>query len=145
MNWLFLMLSSATGNAIFIAQDKLLYNQKVNTHYTGLAQALLLLANGWALLLMLWLAADGVNGQAPDPMIALMAFATMASFELLMPIAGAFQYLGQTLTSARRLNEIILSEPTWFSPCHPLKHAEQLDIEFNQVSFATLTVQKNRC
>ncbi|WP_332399440.1 heme ABC transporter ATP-binding protein/permease CydC [Vibrio metschnikovii] len=123
-------------NAIFIAQDKLLYNQKVNTHYTGLAQALLLLANGWALLLMLWLAADGVNGQAPDPMIALMTFATMASFELLMPIAGAFQYLGQTLTSARRLNEIILSEPDVVFPLSPTQHAEQLDIEFNQVSFA---------
>ncbi|GAL30731.1 transport ATP-binding protein CydC [Vibrio variabilis] len=28
-----------------------------------------------------------------------------------MPIAGAFQYLGQTLTSAKRLNEVILAEP----------------------------------
>lgn len=123
-------------SAIFTAQDKLLYNQKINTHYTGLAQALLLLANGWALLLMLWLAADGVNGQAPDPMIALMAFATMASFELLMPIAGAFQYLGQTLTSARRLNEVILSEPDVVFPQQATRHQADLNIVFDDVYFA---------
>jgi ATP-binding cassette subfamily C protein CydC len=41
----------------------------------------------------------------------------MASFEMMMPVAGAFQYLGQTLTSARRLNEIIEATPdTQFDP-----------------------------
>ncbi len=70
-----------------------------------------MLVNGLTLVVMLWFAADGVGGRAPDPWIALFAFATMASFEILMPIAGAFQYLGQTLTSARRLNEVILAEP----------------------------------
>ncbi|MCG3758819.1 heme ABC transporter ATP-binding protein/permease CydC [Vibrio cincinnatiensis] len=121
--------------AVFTAQDKLLYNQKINAHFTGLAQALLLLANGWALVLMLWLAADGVNGQAPDPMIALIAFATMASVELLMPIAGAFQHLGQTLTSARRLNEIILTEPEVVFSQQPTSHSNQYDICFDKVSF----------
>lgn len=57
------------------------------------------------------MAADGINGQPPGPMVAMMAFATMASFELLMPIAGAFQYLGQTLESARRLNEVLSATP----------------------------------
>lgn len=121
--------------AIYAAQEKLLANQKVNASFTGLASALLLLANGWTLVLMLWLAADGVNGQAPDPMIALVVFATMASVELLMPIAGAFQHLGQTLTSARRLNEIILSEPDVKFPSEETRHSGQFDITFEHLTF----------
>ncbi|ELX7502009.1 cysteine/glutathione ABC transporter ATP-binding protein/permease CydC [Vibrio fluvialis] len=122
-------------DAIYVAQEKLLANQKVNASFTGLASALLLLANGWTLVLMLWLAADGVNGQAPDPMIALVVFATMASVELLMPIAGAFQHLGQTLTSARRLNEIILSEPDVKFPSEETRHSGQFDISFENLTF----------
>ncbi|ENM6575526.1 cysteine/glutathione ABC transporter ATP-binding protein/permease CydC [Vibrio fluvialis] len=122
-------------DAIYAAQEKLLANQKVNASFTGLASALLLLANGWTLVLMLWLAADGVNGQAPDPMIALVVFATMASVELLMPIAGAFQHLGQTLTSARRLNEIILSEPDVKFPSEETRHSGQFDISFENLTF----------
>ncbi|MBY7974319.1 cysteine/glutathione ABC transporter ATP-binding protein/permease CydC [Vibrio fluvialis] len=122
-------------DAIYAAQEKLLANQKVNASFTGLASALLLLANGWTLVLMLWLAADGVNGQAPDPMIALVVFATMASVELLMPIAGAFQHLGQTLTSARRLNEIILSEPDVKFPNKDTRHSGQFDITFENLTF----------
>ncbi|ENM5732599.1 cysteine/glutathione ABC transporter ATP-binding protein/permease CydC [Vibrio mimicus] len=122
--------------AIFTAQEKLLRNQYANAHVSGLAQSLLLLANGWILVLMLWLAADGVGGQTPDPMIALIAFATMASVELLMPIAGAFQHLGQTLTSARRLNEIILAKPEVEFTDQPTPHNGQYGIEFNGVNFA---------
>ncbi|MBY7962542.1 cysteine/glutathione ABC transporter ATP-binding protein/permease CydC [Vibrio fluvialis] len=122
-------------DAIYAAQEKLLANQKVNASFTGLASALLMLANGWTLVLMLWLAADGVNGQAPDPMIALVVFATMASVELLMPIAGAFQHLGQTLTSARRLNEIILSEPDVKFPSEETRHSGQFDISFENLTF----------
>ncbi|MBY8032780.1 cysteine/glutathione ABC transporter ATP-binding protein/permease CydC [Vibrio fluvialis] len=122
-------------DAIYAAQEKLLANQKVNASFTGLASALLLLANGWTLVLMLWLAADGVNGQAPDPMIALVVFATMASVELLMPIAVAFQHLGQTLTSARRLNEIILSEPDVKFPSEETRHSGQFDISFENLTF----------
>lgn len=122
--------------AIFTAQEKLLRNQYANAHVSGLAQSLLLLANGWILVLMLWLAADGVGGQTPDPMIALIAFAAMASVELLMPIAGAFQHLGQTLTSARRLNEIILAKPEVEFTDQPTPHNGQYGIEFNGVNFA---------
>lgn len=121
--------------AILRAQQKLLVNQLANAHFSGLAQALLMLANGWTLVLVIWLAADGVAGNQPDPMIALVAFATMASFELLMPIAGAFQHLGQTLTSARRLNDIILAEPEVQFPTASTQHSGQFDIEFSDVTF----------
>lgn len=121
---------------ILNTQEKLLKNQFFNAHFSGLAQALLLLANGWTIVLMLWLAADGVGGNTPDPMIALVAFATMASVELLMPIAGAFQHLGQTLTSARRLNDIILSEPDVQFPEHSDSHNDAFSIEYSRVSFS---------
>ncbi|OEF25909.1 heme ABC transporter ATP-binding protein/permease CydC [Vibrio rumoiensis] len=121
--------------AISEHQDNLVKNQFKNAHYTGLASALLLLANGWSLVLIIWMAADGVNGQPPGPMVALMAFATMASFELLMPIAGAFQYLGQTLESARRLNEILHATPDIVFPESGTEHAQEYSLALNDVKF----------
>ncbi|MCG7488985.1 cysteine/glutathione ABC transporter ATP-binding protein/permease CydC [Vibrio sp. Of14-4] len=122
-------------NAIYTIQERLLNNQRFNAHFTGIAQALLILANGWMIALMLWLAADGVGGQLPNPMIALVVFATMASVEILMPIAGAFQHLGQTITSARRLNEIVLSTPEVEFPCEPTQNAPSYSIEYKNVCF----------
>ncbi len=122
-------------DTILKTQKKLLSNQYVNAHLTGIASALLMLCNGWALTLVIWLAADGVGGNPPDPLIAMLAFATMASFELLMPVAGAFQHLGQTLTSARRLNEITQSKADVCFPDAGELNSEQYDIVFNNVSF----------
>lgn len=122
-------------SAILNCQKRLLANQYVNANLTGLANGLLMLANGLTLTFILWLAADGIDGNPPDPMIALFAFATMASFEMLMPIAAAFQYLGQTLTSARRLNEIILAEPEVRFPETGKLNSTNYDIQFNEISF----------
>ncbi len=116
-------------------QNKLTKNQYSNAVIGGLANALILLASGWSLVLMLWLAADGVGGNTPDPYIALIAFATMASFEMLMPIAGAFQYLGQTLTSARRLNDIVHAQPDVAFPATSAQAMSQYDVQFNNVDF----------
>lgn len=123
---------------IYDAQFALMKNQAVNAHISGLANSLLLLANGFTLLLILWLSADGIGGSQPSPMIALVVFATLASVELLMPIAGAFQYLGQTLSSARRLNEIIAAEPevTFPQRSQPLAIDPAPAIDFKQVDFA---------
>ncbi len=122
-------------NMILDKQQQLLSNQYVNANLTGLASGLLMLVNGLTLVVMLWFAADGVGGRAPDPLIALFAFATMASFEILIPIAGAFQHLGQTLTSARRLNEVILAKPDVVFPPQSKRDDKPLDIEFDSISF----------
>ncbi len=104
-------------HALLDKQSQLLKSQREMAKLTGLANALLLIANGWTLILIIWISADGIAGNSPDPLIAMVAFATMASFELIMPIAGAFQYLGQTLSSAKRLNEIITAPiDTAFDP-----------------------------
>ncbi|SJZ85194.1 heme ABC transporter ATP-binding protein/permease CydC [Photobacterium toruni] len=98
-------------------QDKLLDAQRKMAGLTGLANGLLMAATGWTLVLILWIAANGIAGHAPNPFVAMVAFTTMASFEMMMPVAGAFQYLGQTLSSAKRLNEIIEATPdTVFDP-----------------------------
>ncbi|MGV3003109.1 heme ABC transporter ATP-binding protein/permease CydC [Vibrio sp.] len=116
-------------------QNSLIQNQFKNAHYTGLASALLLLSNGWSLVLIIWMAADGINGQLPGPMVAMMAFATMASFELLMPIAGAFQYLGQTLESARRLNEVLSAKPDVVFTKSGTETSQNYDIQLNNVKY----------
>ncbi len=102
-----------------------------------------MLSNGLALIAILWLAADGVGGNPPDPMIAMFAFATMASFELLMPIAGAFQYLGQTLTSARRLNEIITATPDVEFPLSGELTSTNFDIQLNDIFFRYPDAENN--
>lgn len=121
--------------AISTHQDSLIKNQFKNAHYTGLASALLLLANGWSLVLIIWMAADGINGHPPGPMVAMMAFATMASFELLMPIAGAFQYLGQTLESARRLNEVLSATPDVVFTESGTETSQNYDIQLSNVNY----------
>lgn len=120
---------------ILDAQVALLSNQRHMATLTGLANGLLLLANGWTLLLMLWISADGIAGMTPDPMVAMVAFATMASFELLMPIAGAFQYLGQTLSSARRLNEIITATPDTIFDENGVSQAVKGNLTISDVSY----------
>ncbi|WP_407332671.1 heme ABC transporter ATP-binding protein/permease CydC [Enterovibrio sp. 27052020O] len=117
------------------AEKRLLGAQRQMAGVTGLANGILLAANGLTLVLMLWIAADGVGGQLPNPMVAMVAFTTMASFELMMPVAGAFQYLSQTMTSAKRLNEIIEATPeTQFDPMG-YNNTAKGDICFNNVSY----------
>ncbi|MDD1794923.1 cysteine/glutathione ABC transporter ATP-binding protein/permease CydC [Enterovibrio sp. ZSDZ42] len=117
------------------AEARLLNAQRRMAGVTGLANGILLAANGLTLVLMLWIAADGVGGQYPNPMVAMVAFTTMASFELMMPVAGAFQYLSQTMTSAKRLNEIIEATPeTPFDPAG-YNNTAKGNIRFNNVSY----------
>ncbi|CCN71929.1 heme ABC transporter ATP-binding protein/permease CydC [Vibrio nigripulchritudo] len=116
-------------------QSALMENQAKHARITGLASSLLMLASGLTLVLMLWIAADGVGGRAPDPFIAMIAFATMASFEILMPVAGAFQYLGQTVTSARRLNEIIHADPEVQFVTNETPQPDKFDIQLSNVTF----------
>ena len=93
------------------AERKLLKAQRKMACISAFSVAMLLTLNGMTLILMLWLAADTLTQGPPNPLIALVAFATIASFELIMPISGAFQFLSQTRTSAARLNEILEAKP----------------------------------
>lgn len=78
----------------------------------GIAQALTILASGFTVTLLLWLAAAGIGGDTqPGALIALFAFAALASFEAMVPVASAFQHLGQVIASATRVKQIIDRQP----------------------------------
>lgn len=118
------------------AQAQLLSAQRKMAHITGLSLALLMIASGFSLILMLWLSAQYLQTDTANPFIAMVAFATMASFELLAPVAGAFQYLSQTNTSAARLNEILAKKPETCFSNSTINQKAKGHIRFNEVSFA---------
>nr|WP_220493734.1 cysteine/glutathione ABC transporter ATP-binding protein/permease CydC [Shewanella sp. SG41-4] len=95
------------------SQQALFSQQTTMANITGLSQALLILINGSAVVFMLYLAGQSVgDATPPGPLMALMVFATMASLEMMMPIAGAFQHLSSTVLAARRVTEITEQIPS---------------------------------
>jgi ATP-binding cassette subfamily C protein CydC len=89
------------------AEIALFRSQSAMANITALSQAVLILSTGSALIMILYLAAQGVGDAVPPgPMFALMVFATMACVEMMMPIAGAFQHLSGCVLAATRINEI---------------------------------------
>ncbi|UBO75209.1 heme ABC transporter ATP-binding protein/permease CydC [Aeromonas rivuli] len=116
------------------AEQDLILAQARMARVSGLANASVQLLSGWTLTLMLWLASHGVGGATPDPITALMVFATLASFEALLPLAGAFQHLSTSLASARRLNEILqdAQPPEWGTLNEP---AQGGALQINDLSF----------
>lgn len=134
-----LLLFSAEENyrqAIEEQQENLFTAQRRMTSINGLSSALMLAVLSILVCIMLWLAASGVGSQTKaDPLTALMVFLTLASFEALQPLAGAFQYLSSTLTAARRLNQIMDATPaiTYGSDVQP---ASSGSLVMQQVQFA---------
>ena len=93
------------------AEASLFKSQSAMANITALSQAMLIISTGSALIMMLYLAAQGVGDAVPPgPIFALMVFATMACVEMMMPIAGAFQHLSGCVLAATRINEIIEQE-----------------------------------
>ncbi|MGI2014335.1 heme ABC transporter ATP-binding protein/permease CydC [Shewanella oncorhynchi] len=93
------------------AEIALFRSQSAMANITALSQVMLILSTGSALIMMLYLAAQGVGDAVPPgPMFALMVFATMACVEMMMPIAGAFQHLSGCVLAATRINEITEQE-----------------------------------
>ncbi|QYJ94397.1 heme ABC transporter ATP-binding protein/permease CydC [Shewanella spartinae] len=94
------------------AQAKLFTSQSTMTAVTALSQALLILSHGLALVLLCYLAADGVGDKVPPgPLLALVVFMTLACIEMLMPLAGAFQHLSACVQAAERVSEITERRP----------------------------------
>ncbi|KGQ70689.1 amino acid ABC transporter permease [Chelonobacter oris] len=115
--------------------------QAKEANLSGLSAALLLLGNGVILLAMLWFA--GTTHFADQSYlrlanIALFTFAALASFEILMPLGAAFLRLGQVISSAQRVSEIIEQPPLVTFPEQPPSFgfiAEQPLLAFDNVSF----------
>ena len=100
------------------------------------AQGLLTLITGLTVTLVLWLAASGIGGDSrPGALIALFVFTSLAAFEALGPVAGAFQHLGQVIASAGRIADIIYRQPTITFPAAGPSTPHEVALEILDVSF----------
>ncbi|EFE93570.1 heme ABC transporter ATP-binding protein/permease CydC [Serratia odorifera] len=103
----------------------------------GKAQALMILASGVTVTLLLWLAANGVGGNnQPGALIALFVFTALACFEALMPVAGAFQHLGQVIASATRVKQLIDQQPEVIFPNHGPQAKDSAALSLQQLCFS---------
>ncbi|MBK5144815.1 cysteine/glutathione ABC transporter ATP-binding protein/permease CydC [Budviciaceae bacterium BWR-B9] len=113
-----------------------LERQKQQASLAGSSQSLMIVASGLTFVLILWMAADGVGDNSqPGALIALFVFISLAAFEALAPVAGAFQHLGQVMASAERVNQLIEQKPEVTFPHHQTAFAEQASLSLDNVSF----------
>nr|WP_314740945.1 cysteine/glutathione ABC transporter ATP-binding protein/permease CydC [uncultured Haemophilus sp.] len=88
--------------------------QSKESQLAGFSNALLTFANGVLVCVVIFLSATAIDAPAadnPEALVALVIFCVMASAEILMPIGIAFLHLGQLITAAERLNEVIEQRP----------------------------------
>ncbi len=94
------------------AEAQLLNSQRAMAVVAALSQGALILCHGLVVTGMLYAAADGVGSQVPPgPMLAMVAFMALASIEMLMPAAAAFQHLSACINAARRVNDLAGQTP----------------------------------
>ncbi|EGT4254176.1 cysteine/glutathione ABC transporter ATP-binding protein/permease CydC [Citrobacter amalonaticus] len=111
--------------------------QRRQSELTALSQALMLLIGAIAILLMLWMAAGGVGGNAqPGALIALFVFCALAAFEALAPVTGAFQHLGQVIASAMRITELTEQKPEVTFPTDVSDVPDRVTLTLRDVSFS---------
>ncbi|MCK3657330.1 cysteine/glutathione ABC transporter ATP-binding protein/permease CydC [Pasteurellaceae bacterium Pebbles2] len=95
--------------------------QQQESKLAGFSTALLMFANGVLVVLTLWLAANldfnsdiGAHwGSVVErfAFIALFTMSALAAFEILMPLGSAFLHIGQVISSAERISEIVDQTP----------------------------------
>ncbi|CAM3281586.1 putative ABC transporter ATP-binding protein [Klebsiella spallanzanii] len=111
--------------------------QRRQAELTALSQAVMLLIGGIAVIVMLWLASEGVGGNTqPGALIALFVFCALAAFEALAPVTGAFQHLGQVIASAQRITQITEQEPEVSFTQGEAQKLERVSLTLNQVTFS---------
>ncbi len=105
--------------------------------YAGIGSGLMTVALGVTLVGVVWMAVGLVSaGSLSGAIIALLGLGTMALFEAVMPIPVAYQYLGRTVSSAKRLLKVVEDEPeVIFNECDKIS-LEHYDIHYDQVGFS---------
>ena len=115
---------------------QLIREQKAMSRITGLSSACVSLCSGLAVVCVLYIGVDRVHAGAMNgAILALVALAVLAALEAVSPLPVAFQYLGRTRESARRLVEIVDSVPAVEfrnTEATPLQHP---DLQFESVAF----------
>lgn len=102
----------------------------------GMSLALMTLLCGLAVSTALYLAVVQVNrGGLDGAGMALVTLTVLASFESILPLPAAFQYLGHTREAGRRLLEIAHTKPRVIFPDRPVTHLGDSGVKFENVSF----------
>jgi len=116
--------------------SQLIREQKTMSRLAGLSSAWLTLCSGLAMVLVLYIGVDRVHsGDMNGAILALMALAVSAAFEAVLPLPVAFQYLGRTRESARRLLEIVDAAPEITFPETESTPVYCPDVAFEAVEF----------
>ena len=98
----------------------------------GLQNGLSVLLVNMAAVAVMWIAIGRVDGV----MLAALVLGTIAAFEAITPLALAGQHLGQELTAAGRVFEVIDSTPTVPEPVQPaVRPSTAPDLKLEDVSF----------
>ncbi len=104
---------------------------------TGLHQALTSLLMNLATLTLVALAIPLVrSGQIDGVYLAVLALAVLSSFEAVLSLPAAFQYLDNSLEAARRLDEITTASPAVTDPPPPWPTPGRCDLQVDDLSFA---------
>lgn len=107
------------------AEQRLLTSQQSMANIMAFSQALLILSHGLIVTIILYIASSGVgSAQPPGAILAMIGFIALASIEMLLPIAGAFQHLSSCVSAASRIQTLINQKP---------------DIVFNESSKEVIT------
>lgn len=111
--------------------------QRQQAALAAFSQALLTIITGASVTLMLWLASAGIGDiDHPGALLALVLFCTLAVFEALGPVGGAFLHLSQVITAAQRITQIIEQKPQVIFSAASITTQPDASITFNRVTFA---------
>jgi len=102
----------------------------------GASTAATTLLSGFAVLAVLYVGVNLVEkGLLNGANLALTGFAVLASFEAILPLPWAYQYLGQTRKAGQRLMELVDTAPPVVFPKSPAGKVDRFDIHFQDVDF----------
>lgn len=102
----------------------------------GLDAALGALLTGLAVITVLALAIPLVGeGRIGGVMLAVLALATISSFEAVLALPQAFQHLESNLAAARRLFDLVDASPAVVDPPDPLPAPERCDLVVRDLRF----------
>lgn len=134
-----LTIFGATGRAraeLDVAEQRWQEAQYHQASLSALSQALMLFISGLTVTTVLWMASAGVGANTtPGALIALFVFCSLAAFEALAPVTGAFQHLGQVIASALRVSQITGQKPEVVFPDGDIIEQPQAGLEIRQLTF----------
>lgn len=118
------------------SEQKLLANQQMVANVMAFSQALLVLCHGFIVLIILYIASSGFGEyQPPGAMLAMIGFMALASIEILLPIAGAFQHLSSCINAATRVNDLLEQTPDIVFNEQSTHQIKQGNINLSNINF----------